>query len=389
MITLLSRIFIKDRENVSAPSVRGAYATLCCILGIILNMILFGIKLFAGIISGAVSIMADAFNNLSDAGSTVVTLLGFKIAAKKPDRAHPFGHGRMEYISGLVVSMIIIVMGFELASSSFQKILHPEATEFSWLSVIILSVSILVKFYMFFYNRSTGKKISSAAMVATATDSISDCVSTTVVLACTIIAHYTNVELDSYCGLLVSLFIMFAGLRAALETIKPLLGEPPTKEFVKEIEDTVMSCEVVTGIHDLVVHDYGPGRRMISLHAEVPSDCDILEVHDYIDNIEHELNDKLGCEAVIHMDPVDSNDEETAKLKEMILSILKEINEEITIHDLRLVTGPTHTNCVFDMVIPFEVKMSDEELTEYVSKEIKKFGKYFAVVNIDRPYANK
>ncbi|MBQ0124917.1 MAG: cation transporter [Clostridiales bacterium] len=389
MITLLSKIFIKDRDNVTSPAVRRAYGMLCGFFGIFLNVLLFAAKLVAGLISGSISVMADAFNNLGDAGSSVITLLGFKIAGQKPDSDHPFGHGRMEYISGLIVSMVIIVVGFELARSSLEKIVTPEPAEFSWLSVGILMLAIIVKLYMAFYNKSVGVKISSAAMRATATDSISDCVSTFVVLACTVVSHFTSLELDAYCGLVLSVFIMIAGVRAAIDTINPLLGQAPDKEFVADVEKTVMSCPTVLGIHDLIVHDYGPGRRMISLHAEVPCDGDILKIHDDIDNIEMTLRKKLGCDAVIHMDPIDSNDEATSALREKVKEIAESIDARMTIHDFRMVSGPTHTNLIFDAVVPFDLDIPDKELREKFSEEIQKLGHFFAVITFDRPFAEK
>lgn len=386
MTDILSKIFIKDRENTASPVVRRAYGMLCGFLGILLNILLFISKITAGIIGGSISVMADAFNNLSDAGSSVITLLGFKIAGEKPDRDHPFGHGRMEYISGLMVSIVIIVVGFELARSSVEKIITPEPTEFSIISAVILGISILVKMYMAYYNRRIGKKISSPAMEATATDSLSDCVSTFVVLICSVIANFTSLELDAYCGLLVSALIMIAGVRSAIETINPLLGQAPSDEFVGSVEKIVMSDPLVLGMHDLIVHDYGPGRRMISLHAEVPSSGDLMSMHDTIDNIELTLRKELKCDAVIHMDSIDTEDERTAELSSRVREILAAIDEKITMHDFRVVSGPTHTNMIFDIVVPFDFNMADTELREKISDEVSKFGHYYAIITIDRPF---
>lgn len=387
MITLLSKTFIKDFENVTSPAVRQAYGMLCGVVGICLNIILFALKFFAGTISGSIAITADAFNNLSDAGASVVTLLGFKLAGKKPDPDHPFGHGRIEYLSGLAVSMVILLMGFELLRDAVDKILHPELVEFSVLTIIILIASICGKFYMFLYNRAIGKKISSAAMQATATDSLSDCAATAAVLLATLVGHWTNLQIDGWCGLVVSGLILFAGYNAAKDTLAPLLGQPPEQEFVDQIEGIVMAHELVSGIHGLVVHDYGPGRVMVTLHAEVPADHNIMEIHDEIDLIEQELRAKLGCEATIHMDPIDTNDATTAQTREKVAELVKLIDEQITIHDFRMVTGPTHTNVIFDAVVPFNFRLSDREVGEIIQDAVRTLdGNYFAVVQIDKSY---
>lgn len=387
MFGILSRLFIKNGKNYENPEVRRAYGTLSGALGIFLNIILFAGKLTAGIISGSVAIVADALNNLSDAGSSVITLIGFHMAGQKPDKGHPFGHGRIEYISGLIVSMLIILMGFELGKSSVEKIITPTGTEFSIIAVIILAASILVKLYMCFYNRSVGKKISSPAMMATAADSLSDCVATTVVLACTLITKFTGTDFDGICGTAVAIFIFIAGIRAAKDTIDPLLGVPPTEEFVNEIGETVMSHKGVLGFHDLVVHDYGPGRRMISLHAEVPADEDLLKTHDTIDNIERELSVKLGCDAVIHMDPIETDDKITMETRRKIAELVKIIDERVTIHDFRMVTGPTHTNVIFDIVVPYEVKRPEAEIRRDIERMVKTLdSNYYAIVHVDKSF---
>lgn len=387
MFGILSKLFIKNGKNYENPEVRRAYGTLSGALGIFLNIILFAGKLTAGIISGSVAIVADALNNLSDAGSSVITLIGFHMAGQKPDKGHPFGHGRIEYISGLIVSMLIILMGFELGKSSVEKIITPTGTEFSIIAVIILASSILVKLYMCFYTRSVGKKISSPAMMATAADSLSDCVATTVVLACTLITKFTGTDLDGICGTAVAIFIFIAGIRAAKDTIDPLLGVPPTEEFVNEIGETVMSHKGVLGFHDLVVHDYGPGRRMISLHAEVPADEDLLKTHDTIDNIERELSVKLGCDAVIHMDPIETDDKITMETRRKIAELVKIIDERVTIHDFRMVTGPTHTNVIFDIVVPYEVKRPEAEIRRDIERMVKTLdSNYYAIVHVDKSF---
>lgn len=302
MITILEKIFIKEEYDENKK--RNIYGAMCGILGIFLNVLLFAVKFIAGAISGSISITADAFNNLSDAGSSLISLIGFRLAGKKPDPEHPFGHGRMEYISGLIISFVIIIMAYELIKSSIKKIIRPETTEFSIIIVAILVASILVKLYISYYNYKIGKRISSASMRATAYDSISDMISTTVVLIGLFITHFTKLNIDGYCGVIVSLFIFYVGFSSIKATISPLLGQAPSKEYVDRINSIVMCDERILGVHDIIVHDYGPGRKIISLHAEVPSTCSITEIHDLIDDIEHRLADDLNCEATIHMDPV-------------------------------------------------------------------------------------
>ena len=361
---------------------------LCSLLGIGLNILLFAGKLTAGTLSGSIAITADAFNNLSDAGSSVITLIGFKFAGMKPDTKHPFGHGRIEYISGLMVSFIIVIVGFELLISSIQKIKTPEELAGNYpVTIIILVASILIKGYMFFYNHKVGKEIDSAGMKATAFDSISDCAATLVVLISVIISALTGANVDGWFGAAVSLFVLFAGFRSAIETIQPLLGNPPEEEFVKNVEATVMSHSVVLGIHDMIVHDYGPGRVMMSLHAEVDGKGDIYAIHDEIDVIENELRNKFGCEAVIHMDPIETDNEITNKYKDQVVELIKTIHKDATIHDFRMVPGPTHTNLIFDAVIPYEIKAAEENIKEDICKLIEEnFKDCFAVVMIDRPY---
>lgn len=389
MITLLSKLFIKNHMDYSDPAVREGYGSLCGGVGIFLNIVLFVAKLIAGILASSVSVTADAFNNLSDAGSSIVTMIGFKLAGKKPDPDHPYGHGRLEYVSGLIVSMIIIVMGFELMLSSVKKIIHPEAAEFSIIAVCILLGSIIVKGYMFLYNRRISQKIDSVAMKATALDSLTDCIATFAALIAIIAGKLWGLRIDGWCGAIVSLFVLYSGFNSAKETISPLLGQPPTEELVKGIEETVTAHEEVLGIHDLMVHDYGPGRMVMSLHAEVPASGNVLELHDVIDNIERELKEKYSCEAVVHMDPVDNDDERTAELKAVSQDVLNSIDPSIRMHDFRIVTGPTHTNIIFDVVVPFKYKLSDSELKNDISEGIKeKCGEScFAVINIDKAYA--
>ena len=399
MIELLARKLIPHRDTAGDSAVRHAYGVLCSGVGISLNILLFVFKLLAGLLSGSIAITADAVNNLSDAGSSLVTLLGFKLASQKPDSDHPFGHGRMEYISGLVVSMVILLMGFELGKSSVEKILHPETVVFHPVILVILIASILVKFYMASYNRTIGKKIGSAAMQATAADSLSDCLATSAALISTIIGHYFTLSIDGWCGVVVACFILWAGINAARslqgleplilarETIDPLLGQPPTTEFVSEVEKLVLSYEGITGIHDLLVHDYGPGRCFISLHAEVSADGDMCALHDVIDTAERDLCEKMGCLATIHMDPLEQNDVLTNTTRERVATIVRLIDPEITIHDFRMVTGPSHTNVIFDAVVSHNCPLSDREVTRRIVEGVSALdGNYFAVVSIDRNF---
>lgn len=389
MINLLAKIFIKDRENTADQKVRAAYGYLCGAVGIALNILLFAGKLTAGTISGSVAVTADAFNNLSDAGSSVISLIGFRLASQKPDPHHPFGHGRFEYIASLIISIIIILMGFELGKSSFEKILSPEEVEYSALTFAVLGASVAVKLYMFLYNSSVGKKIDSSTMRATAMDSVSDAVSTGAVLLSAVIAMFTKVALDGWMGLVVAVFIMITGFKTAKETVDSLLGTPPCPELVRQIESMVLAYDDIIGVHDMIVHNYGPGRTFVSLHAEVPADGDIVAIHDTIDNAEHEIAKKLGCLVTIHMDPIDVRDEHTAQLRQKVGEIIKEVNPEVTFHDFRVVSGPTHTNLIFDIVSPMDCKLSDKELADHIAEKIHEYDEsYFAVIDVDKDFAS-
>ncbi len=387
MIKILSSLFLKGVSK-DTDSGRRLWGMMCSVLGIGLNIVLFGIKLLAGTLSGSIAITADAFNNLSDAGSSVITLIGFKFAGMKPDPKHPFGHGRIEYISGLLVSIVIVIVGFELLITSIEKIMNPEPLTGNLLvTILILCASILIKGYMFFYNRKVGSEIDSAGMKATATDSLSDCAATAVVLISVIIGALTDVAVDGWFGAAVSMFVLFAGFRSAYETIQPLLGLSPEEDFVKDIENTVMAHEVVLGIHDMVIHDYGPGRKMMSLHAEVDGKEDIFALHNEIDIIEQELREKFACETVIHMDPIETDNEAIKNYKEIAVEAIKELHPDATIHDFRMVPGPVFSNLIFDAVIPHAVADTDDVLKEKISTLIKsKCENCNAVVTIDRPY---
>ncbi len=385
MINLLKKLFIKsDADDATG---RRALGVLCSSVGILLNIILFGIKYFAGVISHSIAITADAFNNLSDAGSSFISLIGFKFAGMKPDTKHPFGHGRIEYLSGLGISIAIIVVAFELFTTSIDKIFNPQAVDTSTVAMIILVISICIKLYMFFYNNSIGKKINSAGMKATAMDCVTDSVATFVVLLSMLFTKLTDINIDGYCGILVSLFILYAGITSAKDTLAPLLGTKPDEELVEKVHDIVMSYDTVHGIHDMVVHDYGPGRQIISLHAEVDGSEDIYEIHDVIDTIEKELYDKLSVETTIHMDPIDIHNESTKEIRDEMSVLIKKLHEDATIHDFRIVPGTTHTNLIFDVVVPFEVKMTDDEIKREVQKIVsERWENYFTVLTIDRSY---
>lgn len=385
MVRKIAMAFVpKDGTEVEKRSI---YGMVCGFVGIFFNIILFVGKLLAGIITSSISITADALNNLSDAGSSIVTLAGFKLAAQKPDSKHPYGHGRIEYLAGLAVAAVILIMGFELFRDSIGKVLHPQDTEFSYVVIFILLASILVKCYMAYYNYSIGKEIDSAAVRAAAMDSMSDCIATGAVLVTTVLNHLYGWQLDGYCGILVSLFIMYSGIQAARDSVDPLLGIEPDEEFLQQIEDISLSFdENIVGIHDLMVHDYGPGRKIISLHAEVPADSNMIQIHDVIDNLEKKLSKDLGCMATIHMDPVAVNDPEVKELKHQVADLAKEVLDAITIHDFRVVKGDTHTNLIFDMVVPFSCKCTDREMADMVADKIKeKLGNnYYAVIDVDR-----
>ncbi|MBR4077121.1 MAG: cation transporter [Oscillospiraceae bacterium] len=386
MITLLAKRFIPNSENIADPAVRQAYGSLCGAMGILLNLLLFGGKYLAGVLAGSVAVMADAFNNLADAGSSIVTLLGMRLAGMKPDPDHPFGHGRIEYITGVAVSIMIIVVGFELGQDSINQVKSPQPLDASLLSIGILLASILIKIYIFAYNRSVGRKINAPAMLATATDSLGDCVSTAVVLVSMLLSRFFSVNVDGWCGMVVATFILYAGIKSTFETISPLLGNAPDPEFVEQIETIVLSYDEIVNIHDLVVHDYGPGRCMVTLHAEVPGDGDIFALHDAVDSAEMELREQLGCEATIHMDPISVNDEKVSAMRLQTALFASDLHEGISIHDFRIVEGPTHTNVIFDAVLPYDAKLTPEELREHLTDFITAWPNHNAVITIDRPY---
>lgn len=387
MTDFLVRHFVRDYQQVQDPAVRERYGVLSGGVGIFLNLLLSLGKFFAGVVTGSIAVTADAFNNLSDAGSSVVTLVGFKLAGQKADDGHPFGHGRIEYLAGLLVSLLILMVGVELGKTSIEKIIQPEEVAFSILSVGILVCSILIKLWMSLFNRKLGKRIHSAAMQATATDSLSDVVATSAVLAGTLIGHFAHVSIDGWIGVVVAVFILRAGWGAAKDTLNPLLGTAPDPELVKAIQQLVLSHEQVVGMHDLVIHDYGPGRRMCSFHAEVPEGDDIMEAHDAIDHIEREIQEKFGIETTAHMDPIATGDSEVARLREQMSELVREIDQDMSIHDFRLTRGPRHSNLIFDVVVPHRCRLSDEEIRRRITEAAEQVvpGCY-VVLQLDRSY---
>ena len=387
MISLLVKLFYGEMNMSDEKAVRRAYGTACSGAGIGFNVLLFAGKLIAGMLSGSVAIVSDAFNNLSDAGSSIISLVGFKLSNKKSDPQHPFGHGRLEYISGLCVSFLIILMGVELGKASIEKIIEPAQVKFSLLTAAILAASIIVKLYMALYNSRIGKRLNAVTMKAMAKDSLSDAVATSVVLMSMIVAKLADIAIDGYCGVVVAAFILFTGITAARDTISPLLGQKPDSEFIEEVMRIVNAHKEIIGTHDLVVHDYGPGRLMITLHAEVDANMDILVAHDAVDNIENELREKLGCSAVVHMDPIVTDDVEVNATREEIKRVVSNIDSRMTIHDFRMVPGPTHTNVIFDVAVPFDTDMDDDELRKILGARIRDVdSKLNAVIEIDKCY---
>ena len=366
-----------------APETRRRCGVMSGSIGIGLNLLLFLGKLLAGIVTASIAVTADAFNNLSDAASSVVTLVGFRLASQEADEEHPFGHGRMEYLAGLVVALLILLVGAELAQSSFQKILHPEPVAFDLLPAVILAASVAVKLWMYFFNRGLSRRIQSAALAATAADSLSDAAATSILLLGLVASHFLSLPLDGWLGMGVALFILRTGWEAAKDTVDPLLGRPMDPELAADIDRIVLGHEYILGIHDLVYHDYGPGRAMMSLHAEVPANADLLEVHDVIDHIERELKAKHHIETCIHMDPV-VRDGSTEELRKQVEGLARRLDPALSIHDFRITAGPMHTNLLFDVVAPYGFRLSDSELDAQLSALIRELsGRYFPVIQVD------
>ena len=382
----MSEVMTRETGN-EAGDLRRKYGMISGAVGIFLNICLFAGKFLAGTLTGSVSVTADAFNNLSDAASSVVTLIGFKLAGQKPDTSHPFGHGRLEYVSGLIVSMLIILMGFELLTSSAEKILHPGEVTTGILSICILSASIAVKLVMFFYNSKLAAWLDSVVLRSVAADSRGDALATGFVLAASLICKFTGLSLDGWAGLIIAGYILYSGIRSAIDTIDPLLGQPADPEMVKEICRIVVAHEEILGVHDLVIHDYGPGRCMVSLHAEVPADINILKAHDVIDRAEREIRDQLHIDATIHMDPISIHDPETVELRNMVSFCVHSLGSEVSFHDFRVVHGETHTNLIFDVLVPFGFRLTDDEVKKTINSKVQQInGACECVIQVDKKY---
>ena len=385
MTDFILRIFVKDHSNTKDPTVRQKCGSAVAIVGILVNLLLAAFKLFAGILSGAISITADAVNNLSDAGSQVVSLITFKISAKPADREHPFGYARIEYVASMIVSFLILFVSISLFSESIQKIIEPTKTDYSILVMVILAVSVLAKLWLFFFGRSAGKKLNSDVIRASATDSLSDAGATFAVLVSAIIAKLSGFDIDGYMGIAVAIVIFIAGIKVLNETKNSILGSAPEPEVVEGIVKIALEYDEILGVHDMVVHNYGPGNTICSFHAEVDGKADVFATHDCIDNIEKRLYVEMGIRATIHMDPIVTDDEKVSALRIRVAAVIKEIDERLTIHDFRYVEGITHSNLIFDVTVPFELKMDNERVKELVSNKIAEIDpNYFAVITIDR-----
>lgn len=387
MTKILLKLFIKDYNDTANPRVRRKYVNLGSAVGVLCNIVLFLIKLTIGLLAGSVSIMADAFNNLTDIGSSVVTLIGFRMSEKPADKEHPFGHGRFEYMSAMLVAIIILLVGFELFKSSIDKIIHPTELNIEIYTIILLLISVIIKLWMFLFNKKLGKSINSTSLIATAQDSINDSIATSAVLVSIIVCSIFGINIDPYIGLLVAAFICYSGIMTIKETLDPLLGMPPEKETIDSIVAIVLKNESFVGIHDLIVHNYGPGRSFASLHVEVPADADIVACHEVIDACEKELHNTLGIEVVIHMDPIATNDENIKKIKESVKKAVLEYDSLLSIHDFRMVDGADQINLIFDVVVPNEVKKQDSDIKEKINKICRELdSRYRAVITIDRDY---
>ncbi len=394
MTALLIKLFIKKHNDVKSPIVRNRYGNLGSVVGICANVLLSLIKIVVGLIGGVLSVTADGFNNLADAGSSVVTLIGFKLANKPADRDHPFGHGRMEYISAFVVSFLILLVGFELLKDSVTTLVSGVASPvFSGISIIILVVSIAVKCWLYFFNRKIGKIIDSSALIATAKDSLNDCIATAAILISAVVSRFfvLPINLDAVMALLVALFIMWSGFCSARDTLNEILGGPPDGQLITDLSDTILSFDEFHGIHDLIVHNYGPGRQFASVHVEVPSGADIVACHEKIDLCEKLIFEKLGVNLVIHMDPIDTNDETVTATRESMVKILKSIDERLTLHDFRMTpAGDTRTNLIFDVVVPSDFKTSDSQLGDTICQKAREKDKtYVCVITFDRDYTGQ
>ncbi|MBE6927879.1 MAG: cation transporter [Ruminococcaceae bacterium] len=384
MTEFLLRLFIKDHRNTADARVRTAYGKLAGLVGIICNLILFAGKMVVGILSGAVSVSADAANNLSDASSSIVTLIGFKLSERPADDEHPYGHARIEYLSGLAVAAMILLIGVELAKSSFDKILHPQSVELSVVTLAVLLGSMAVKLWMAAFCASLGKRIKSTSLKATAADSRNDVISTAAVVLGLLACHFFGWKVDGYIGMLVALFIIYSGIEIAKETISPLLGEGADEELVRQISELIESDKMILGIHDLMVHDYGPGQCFASVHAEMDAKADPLQCHDRIDDLERRAWQELKVHLVIHYDPVVTDDAELNEIRRKVINIVRSYDEKLSIHDFRMVSGPGHTNLIFDIVLPFALREKRCEISDLIEKKLAlEEKKYYTVITFD------
>lgn len=389
MTSILLKLFVKDSNNTSDSAVREKYGVLGGFVGIVMNIILAIAKLIIGTFSGSISITADAVNNFSDAGSSIITLIGFKMASKPADPSHPYGHGRIEYISGLIVAFIVLIFGIELMKSSVERIINPVEITYSIWAIIVLILSIAGKIWLGLFNRKLGKAINSTAMTAVFTDCISDSGATAVTIVSMLLAHFAKINVDGILGAIVAVIIIIAGINIIRDTLDPLLGQAPDKELVDNIEKTVLSYDKVVGLHDLIIHNYGSTKIFGSVHVEVPANENVLVVHEIMDNIELEIKSKYGVEIVAHTDPIETDNELVNKNKEELLKVINSIDNRLTVHDFRLVSGPTHTNLIFDVVLPYEIKMSEEEIKSIICKKVKENKPEFnCVITVDRNYSD-
>lgn len=387
MTKFLVRLFVKNYEQAQLPEVRASYGKLSGMVGIVCNVLLFAAKFILGTITASVAITADAFNNLGDASSGIVSFLGFKMASRPADKEHPYGHARYEYLAGLTVCVLILVIGVELLKESFGKIVHPEPVNFSWVTIGVLVLAIGVKLWLAVFNRTLGKRISSQTLLATAADSRNDVIATGAVIIATVLSHVTKLSLDGYMGLLVALFILYSGVNLVKETLDPILGKAADEELVREIEKRILGYPGVYGTHDLMIHDYGPGRQFGSVHVEVAAEEDVLKSHDMVDNIERDFLKELNIHLIVHMDPIITKDEKVRDLRHWLAKEVKKVHEELTIHDLRMVPGETHTNVIFDCVVPRGLKRSDEEIKEAIDRLVKEtYPNFYCVITVDHSY---
>lgn len=387
MTELLIRTFIADYAKTDKPGVRGKYGMLSGMVGIAVNLVLFAVKITAGILSGAISIVADAFNNLSDAGSSIATLLGFKLAGRPADEAHPFGHGRIEYLAGLFIAVAIILVGAELLRTSVGKIIEPAAVQVSGLAVGILLASVGLKFWLGSFYRNIGGRINSTAVEAAAVDSFNDCIATAVVLLSLAVNYFFGVNIDGFAGVAIACFIFYSGIRAVWDTLQPLLGQAPDPQFVRDIAAMAEATDGILGVHDLIVHDYGPGRLFVSLHAEIPAAMDMMRAHEIIDAMEYRLQQSFHCEVTVHMDPIAVADPQTVEIGGQIAQIVRQVDSSLTMHDFRMTHGGRGLKFIFDVAVPASCRCTDEALREQIKQAIARLNSsYDAVIKIDRLY---